>query len=94
MNSYMVNTYPSNVRFGGGMGFGRPGFGRPGFGRPGFGRPGFGRPWFGGPWFGGPFGFGLPFITGLAAGALLTPRPVPYPPFQPFQPFPYQPVYF
>ncbi|MBM7604105.1 hypothetical protein JOC75_002078 [Metabacillus crassostreae] len=62
----------------------RPGFG---FGRPGFGRPGFG--------FGG-FGFGFPFLTGLAAGALLTPRPLyPYPYYTPY-PFypPYQYPYY
>ncbi|WP_128755894.1 spore coat protein [Bacillus sp. LL01] len=68
-----------------------PGFGLGGFGsgfgvRPGlgFGRPGFGRPGFG-------FGFGLPFVTGLAAGALLTPRPYPYYPYYPYPPYPYQP---
>ncbi|WP_113927139.1 spore coat protein [Bacillus sp. P14.5] len=54
---------------------GRPGFG---FGRPGFG---FGRPGFG-------VGFGVPFLTGLAAGALLTPRPYYYPPY-PYYPYPY-----
>jgi hypothetical protein len=48
--------------FGGfGHGFGHFGV----FGRPGFGFGGFGRP------FG--FGFGLPFLGGLAAGALLSP---------------------
>lgn len=63
-------------------GFGRPGFGFGGFGRPfgfGFGRPfgfGFGRPFgfgFGRPWGWGFGGFGLPFLGGLAAGALLSP---------------------
>ncbi|WP_404433314.1 spore coat protein [Sutcliffiella horikoshii] len=67
---------------------GRPGFG---IGRPGFGFGpglGFGRPGFG---FGG-IGFGLPFVTGLAAGALLTPRPYPYYPYQPY-PYPPYPYY-
>ncbi|MGD7054291.1 spore coat protein [Sutcliffiella horikoshii] len=65
---------------------GRPGFG---IGRPGFGFGpglGFGRPGFGG------IGFGLPFVTGLAAGALLTPRPYPYYPYQPY-PYPPYPYY-
>ncbi|MBP3950954.1 spore coat protein [Bacillus suaedae] len=69
-----------------GAGFGRPGFGRPGFGRPGFGRPGYGNR----------YPFGLPFLTGLAAGALLTPRPVygyPYPPYPYPYPYPYYPYY-
>jgi hypothetical protein len=62
-NYDMVNPGDERIRpFG--FGFGRPfGFG---FGRPfgfGFGRPfGFGF---------GPWGFGLPFLGGLAAGALL-----------------------
>ncbi|PGT80606.1 MULTISPECIES: hypothetical protein [Bacillaceae] len=86
-NYYAGNDqlYRTDERFG--FGFGRPGFG---FGRPGFGfgRPfgfGFGRPGFG---FGGPFGFGFgfPFLTGLAAGALLAPRPLYYPPY-PFVPY-------
>lgn len=86
MNVYLANPSPNNLRVGG-MGFGRPGFGRPGFGRPGFGRPGFVGPWF------GPFGgFGLPFLTGIAAGALLTPRPVPFPVYQPMPIYP--PFYF
>lgn len=86
MNTYVTNPYEqsderiglggigSGLGFFPGLGFGRPGFGRPGFGRPGFGRPGF--------------GFGLPFLTGLAAGAILTPRPIP----RPFYPAPY-PIY-
>ncbi|MCL6570164.1 MAG: hypothetical protein K6T88_00580 [Bacillus sp. (in: Bacteria)] len=68
-----------------------PGFGRPGFG---FGRPfGFRRP------FGFGLGFGLPFLGGLAAGALLSapygygypyyPYPYPYP----YPPYPYYPWY-
>ena len=49
----------------------------------GFGGPGFG--------VGSPFGFGFPFLTGLAAGALLTPRPpyyYSYPPY-PYSAYPY-----
>ncbi|MFD1019910.1 spore coat protein [Thalassobacillus hwangdonensis] len=65
-----------------GFGFGRPGFGF-GFGRPGFGY-GFGRP----------FGFGFPFLTGLAAGALLSPGfgygyPYAYPPYPYYGGYPY-----
>lgn len=67
-----------------------PGLGLGGIGS-GFGYlPGLG---FGGPGFGigRPFGFGLPFLTGLAAGALLTPRPIyPYP-YPPYPPYPYPP---
>jgi hypothetical protein len=38
------------------------------------------------------FGGALPFATGLAAGALLTPgRVPPYPPY-PYQPYPYPPT--
>ena len=64
--------------------------------RPGFG---IGRPHFG---IGRPhgFGFGLPFITGLAAGALLSPG-YPYlypysfyPPFPPYLPYLYQYPYY
>jgi hypothetical protein len=60
----------------------RPGFGygrRPGFGRRPWGRPGFG-------------GFGLGFLGGLAAGALLTPGygyGYGYPYYAPYQPYPY-----
>ncbi|WP_226670563.1 spore coat protein [Metabacillus litoralis] len=85
--NYYDNIYAfrSNERIRPGFGFGRPGFG---FGRPGFGffpGIGFGRPGFG---LGG-FGFGFPFLTGLAAGALLTPRPLyPYPYYPPY-PYPY-----
>ncbi|WP_332699012.1 spore coat protein [Halalkalibacter lacteus] len=62
--------------------FNRFGIGRPGFG---IGRPGFG--------IGRPFGFGLPFLTGLAAGAILAPGPgfgypYPYSPY-PYPPYPY-----
>jgi len=66
-----------------GIGFGRPGLG---LGRPGSGfgfspGVGFGRPGFG---LGRPFGY--PFLTGLAAGALLRP---PYPYYYPYPPYPY-----
>lgn len=75
-----INYNDQRRIFGPGFGFGRPGFGfGPGLG---FGRPGFG--------FGG-VGFGLPFVTGLAAGALLTPRPYPYYGYPPYgyPPYPY-----
>ncbi|WP_273128003.1 spore coat protein [Metabacillus sp. HB246100] len=65
-------------------------FGYGGFGRPGFG---FGRPFrpYG---FGRPYGFfGFPFLTGFAAGALLTPRPYPYPPYV-YRPYPYYYPYY
>jgi hypothetical protein len=44
------------------------------------------------------FGFGIPFLTGLAAGALLTPGypPYPYPPYPPYPSYyypPYPPYY-
>jgi hypothetical protein len=85
---------PADERIHGGFGhfggFGRPGFGFGGFGRPGFGFGGFGRRPFG---FG--FGFGIPFLTGLAAGALLTPGygyGYGYPYYPPY-PYPYYPWY-
>jgi len=61
-----------------GLGLGRPGSGFGFLPGAGFGRPGLG--------LGRPFGFGLPFLTGLAAGALLRP---PYPNYYPYQPYPY-----
>ncbi|GGM38319.1 hypothetical protein GCM10011351_25570 [Paraliobacillus quinghaiensis] len=37
-------------------------------------------------------GFGFPFLTGLAAGAILAPRPrYPYPYPYPYPPYPYPP---
>jgi hypothetical protein len=65
---------PEDQRIFGGFGHGF-GFGR----RPFFG---FGRRPFG-------FGFGIPFLTGLAAGALLTPGYGYYPPYP--YPYPYYP---
>lgn len=90
MNNYEVDTHNHNDlrlgfgRFGSGFGF-LPGLG---FGRPGLGFGGLG---FGGLGFGG-LGLGLPFLTGIAAGALLRPRPYPYPyPAYPYPPYPYAP---
>ncbi|TMU84449.1 spore coat protein [Bacillus sp. BHET2] len=65
--------------------------GRVGFGRPGFGYGGFGRR---------PFGFGYPFLGGLAGGllgaSLLSPYGYGYgygygypPPYYGYQPYPY-----
>ncbi|BCB05557.1 spore coat protein [Bacillus sp. KH172YL63] len=63
--------------------------GRPGFGRPGFGYGGFGRR---------PFGFGFPFLGGLAGGligaSLLSPYGYGYgygypPPYYGYPPYPY-----
>jgi hypothetical protein len=67
------------------------GFGHGGFGHGGFGHGGFG---FGRRPFGFGFGFGLPFLGGLAAGALLSRPPYPYPyPYYPYPPYPYYPWY-
>ncbi|MDF2700208.1 MAG: spore coat protein [Haloplasmataceae bacterium] len=68
----------------------RPGLGFGGFGS-GFGflpGLGFGRPGLG---LGRRFGFPFPFLAGLAAGALLTPR-YPYPPY--YYPYPYPQYYY
>ena len=77
----IYNSQQNDVRLAGGIGGPFSGFGvLPGYG---FGRPGVGLG-----------GVGLPFLTGIAAGALLTPRrrtPYPYPvyPYPQYPPYPY-----
>ncbi|MFB1051892.1 hypothetical protein, partial [Paraliobacillus sp. JSM ZJ581] len=81
-NNLYHSSYPQNYHRRPGFGFGGPFSGFGAFPGPGIGRPGFG--------FGSPLiGFGVPFLTGVATGALLTPGYGPGYGYQPYPPYPY-----